>query len=87
MGSIESVPTPEGYVPPDENFPDENFLKRLEDLLFEFFGRHSVGGKVIPYFYEINVDEDGTANINLEIYNVKYSKNSETNAPKTKTPS
>ena len=54
---------------------DEKFLKKLDDLLFEFFGGHGIGGKVIPYFYEVKVDEDGTAHINLEIHKVKYFKN------------
>ena len=73
MGSIESIPTPKGYVP-----PDEKFLNKLDELLFEFFGRQGMGGKVMPYTYEITVDDDGTAHINLEIYRVKYFENSKT---------
>jgi len=73
MGSIESIPAPENYVP-----PDERFLKKLDGLLFEFFGGQGMGGKVMPYFYEVTVDDDDTAHINLEIYRVKYFENSKT---------
>ena len=73
MGSIESIPTPEGYKP-----PDKKFLEKFDDLLAEFFEGQGMGGKILPYHYEIKVEEDGTTYINLEIYNVKYFKNSET---------
>jgi len=87
MGSVKSnniefIPTPEGYVP-----PDEKFLGKLDDLLFEFFGvkyyPFGLGTETDPhphsYSYDVKVDDDGTAHINLEIYKVKYFKNSETN--------
>jgi len=80
MGSIASIPTSEGDIP-----PDKKFLEKLDDLLFEFFGGQGMGGKVMPYFYEVKVDKDGTAYINLEIYKVQYFKNSETNDYETKT--
>ena len=73
MGSIESTLIPKGYVT-----PDEKFLKKLDELLFEFFGRQGMGCKVMPYSYEVTVDNDGTAHINLEIYRAKYFENSKT---------